>query len=236
MKMLLIGYGKMGRAIEKIALGLGHEVTGTADTFSELQRVKSKADVAIEFTEPEAVIKNLEYCFNAQLPVVCGTTGWHEKRKEAEARCLELNGGFFYSSNFSLGVNLFFHLNKALAKLMKNKGYIVSMEETHHTQKKDAPSGTAITIAEGIMENYEPKIPRWTLNEASSDELPIRSYRVDPMPGTHLVRYDSSIDSIEIKHTAHSREGFAKGAVLAAEWMAGKHGIFGMDDFLKDMV
>ena len=234
MKILLIGYGKMGKAIEAIALGRGHEVVAKPDTYQELINFKSKADVAIEFSQPEAVVNNLLFCFDHQIPVVCGTTGWLNKKNEIETACQQKQGGFFYASNFSLGVNLFFKLNDILAKLMEpHAEYNASIDETHHIQKKDAPSGTAITLAEGIIKN-QPLIKEWQLGETpDQDTLVINSFRIDPAPGTHVVKYRSVVDDIEIKHTAHSRQGFAQGAVLVAEWMVGKKGIYSMDDFLK---
>ncbi len=233
MNILLIGYGKMGKAIESIALQRGHSIVGRADTKEDLVKFDGAADVAIEFSQPEAAIENLHFCFEKKIPVVCGTTGWLHHLKEVELSCKEKNGGLFYASNYSLGVNLFFRLNAQLAKMMSQyPTYTVSIDETHHTQKKDAPSGTAITLAEGIINNI-PLIKEWHLGETNnSSSLVIHALRVDPAPGTHTVNYRSSIDDIEITHTAHSREGFAQGAVLVAEWMAGRKGIYSMDDFL----
>jgi 4-hydroxy-tetrahydrodipicolinate reductase len=234
MKVLLIGYGKMGRAIEAIAIGSGHEIVGKVDTYEELTRFNQKADVAIEFTQPESAVKNILYCFDHQLPVVCGTTGWLDQKNEIERLCVEKKGGFFYASNYSLGVNLFFRLTSYLAKVMKPyPHYKVSIDETHHTQKKDAPSGTAITLAERIIQE-QPLIKKWQSTETPDPtSLVIRSHRIDPAPGTHTVKYQSSVDDIEITHTAHSREGFAQGAVLVAEWMVNREGVYSMDDFLK---
>ncbi len=234
MNILLIGYGKMGKAIESIALQHGHQIVGKPDTKEELLHFNSSADVAIEFSQPEAVIENLKYCFDKKIPVVCGTTGWLGHRQELVADCLKKGGGFFYASNFSLGVNLFFKLNETLAKLMKPySNYKVSIDETHHTQKKDAPSGTAITLAEGVIKN-QPLIKEWHLGATQNQQaLVINSFRVDPAPGTHVVKYQSAVDDLEITHTAHSREGFAQGAVLVAEWMVGKKGVYSMDDFLN---
>ncbi|MBS1490745.1 MAG: 4-hydroxy-tetrahydrodipicolinate reductase [Bacteroidetes bacterium] len=233
MNILLIGYGKMGKAIEAIALSRGHAVF-KADNPQELNQITHPVDVAIEFSQPDAVVANLQFCFEKKIPVVCGTTGWLNRKEEMETYCFQKGGAFFYASNYSLGVNLFFKLNEYLAQLMNTqKGYDVSLNETHHTQKKDAPSGTAITLAQGIIKNYPPK-KEWALNETTNpDALVIRSYRIDPAPGTHEVRYTSTIDDLEIKHTAHSREGFARGALLVAEWLAGKKGVFSMDDYLK---
>jgi 4-hydroxy-tetrahydrodipicolinate reductase len=234
MRILLIGYGKMGRAIEVIAMGRGHEIIGKVDTYEELNRFNQKADVAIEFTQPESAVKNILYCFDHQIPVVCGTTGWLDQKSEIEHLCLEKKGGFFYASNYSLGVNLFFRLTSYLAKVMKPyPNYRISIDETHHTQKKDAPSGTAITLAERIILE-QPLIKKWQSTETQDpSSLVIRSQRIDPAPGTHKVKYQSSVDDIEITHTAHSREGFAQGAVLVAEWMANREGVYSMDDFLK---
>lgn len=234
MDILLIGYGKMGKAIEAIALQRGHQIVRKVDTREELFNFNSTADVAIEFSQPEAVIENLTFCFDKKIPVVCGTTGWLQHRQEIVVGCLKKGGGFFYASNFSLGVNLFFKLNEALAKLMKPYlTYKVSIGETHHTQKKDAPSGTAITLAEGIIKN-QPLIKEWHLGATQNQQaLVINSFRIDPAPGTHVVKYQSAVDDIEITHTAHSREGFAQGAVLVAEWMVGKKGVYSMDDFLN---
>ncbi len=233
MKLLLIGYGKMGKAIEAIAVAHGHNIVGTIDNQAELLQFNFPADVAIEFSQPDAVIKNLKFCFEKKIPVVCGTTGWLEKRNEIEMLCKQKGGTFFYASNFSLGVNIFFKLNEQLAKLMSGHRYEVSIDETHHTQKKDAPSGTAIILAEGIIKNF-PSKKEWALNETKNPEaLVINSFRVDPTPGTHTVKFQSGVDELSITHTAHSREGFALGAVMVAEWLAGKTGVYSMDDFLK---
>jgi 4-hydroxy-tetrahydrodipicolinate reductase len=234
MKILLIGYGKMGKIIEGIALNRGHEIAGTIDVGDPFSLFDKPADVAIEFTQPEAVVSNLKTCFDKGIPVVCGTTGWLHHKAEIEKYCLEKNGTFFYASNYSLGVNLFFKLNQLLARMMdRYPQYEISIDETHHTQKKDAPSGTAITLAEGVIKNLSRK-KEWMLGATDkSDALSIHSFRVDPAPGTHTVKYQSPIDDLEITHTAHSREGFALGAVLVAEWLANKKGVFTMDDFLQ---
>ncbi|MDB5272218.1 MAG: dapB [Chitinophagaceae bacterium] len=237
MNITLIGYGKMGKTIEQIALRRGHDVSYKIDQSNHdlLHQLNgSKTDVAIEFTQPEQAFDNLKYCLENGIPVVCGTTGWLEKRKEIEAICLHNKSAFFYASNYSVGVNIFFHLNKWLAQVMNGyPEYSIMTEEIHHTEKKDAPSGTSITLAEGILEYY-PGITTW-VNEAKSKstELPIVSKRIANVPGTHTIAYESSIDTIEIKHTAHSREGFALGAVLAAEFIKDKTGVFGMDDLLQ---
>lgn len=237
MKIALIGYGKMGKAIEAIAQSRGHEIVHRIDINSSHLLEKeylSQADVAIEFTTPETAFSNILKCFDANVPLVCGTTGWLEKLPEVKAICLEKHQAFLYASNFSIGVNIFFELNRRLAELMApQNAYSVSMEEIHHTQKKDAPSGTAITLAEQILE----KLPAKTgwVNKETKDPgmLGIVSKREDPAPGTHTIRYSSSIDDITITHTAHSREGFAAGAVTAAEWLKGKKGIFTMKDVLS---
>lgn len=237
MRILLLGYGKMGKTIEQIAIDRGHEVPFKIDyhNVSDLQNITADdVDVAIEFTQPESAYNNVKYCINHNIPVICGTTGWLEKKKELEQLCVDKNGAFFYSSNYSVGVNLFFYLNKILGKIMNNyPNYEIELEEIHHTEKKDAPSGTAITLAEGIMEQISTK-KNW-VNEASNQAelLPIISKREENVPGTHTIAYHSDVDSIEIKHTAHSRQGFALGAVVAAEWIVGKHGVLGMDDMLN---
>ncbi len=236
MKIALIGYGKMGKAIEEVAIKNGHEIILKISSqnisdfnFENLQL----ADVAIEFTNPHSAVDNLKKCFDANVPVVCGSTGWLNKWQEIENYCTEKNGALLFASNFSVGVNIFFELNKKLAALMNNRPeYNISIEEIHHTQKKDAPSGTAITLAEGILNNNQNK-EKWVLGETANNvELSITSQRIDPAPGTHIINYNSSIDSIEIKHTAHNRIGFASGAVLAAEFIKGKNGIFTIKDVL----
>lgn len=236
MNILLIGYGKMGQTIEKIALERSHAQPRIADA-GELQKVDlSGIDVAIEFTQPEAAYENIRHCIENGVPVVSGTTGWLDRKPEIEALIKEKNGAFFYASNFSVGVNLFFKLNKLLARMMDPfDSYTPDMEETHHIHKKDAPSGTAITLAEGLLENYRRK-KQWVLDTAASGNdqaLAIKAIREDEVPGTHTIRYHSDVDTIEIKHTAHNRTGFATGAVLAAEWIVDKKGVFGMNDMLN---
>jgi len=237
MKIALIGYGKMGKEIEQIAIGRGHTVVLKIDIDNQRDLTVSnlsKADVAIEFTTPVTATANYRICFEAGVPVVSGTTGWLEQKPMIENECLAKNGCFFYTSNFSLGMNLFFELNKILARMMKPfPQYEVSMTEIHHTQKLDAPSGTAITLAEGIIsENGSKK--SWTIEPPKSwEELHIESVRKDPYPGLHTVKYDSEVDYIEITHNAYSRKGLALGAVLAAEFCLGKKGIFTMSDLLK---
>lgn len=236
MKIALIGYGKMGKAIEAIATAKGHEIVHRIDLNSQHLLEKEhlgQADVAIEFTTPETAYSNILKCFEANVPVVCGTTGWLEKLPEIKAQCLEKHQAFLYASNFSVGVNIFFEINKRLAELMASQPqYDVQMEEIHHTQKKDAPSGTAITLAEQILEKLDRKTG-WVNKSADQPEsLSIISKREDPAPGTHSITYTSEIDDISITHTAHSREGFAAGAVVAATWLFGKKGIFTMKDVL----
>ena len=237
MKIALIGYGKMGKAIEEIALERNHIVPlkidiNNIDSFTKENLLQ--CDVAIEFTGPHSAVENISKCLDAGIPVVSGSTGWLEQWPLIKNKCEILNGALLYASNFSVGVNIFFELNKKLAQLMsKQKEYAVSMEEIHHTQKKDAPSGTAITLAEQVLENINGKT-KW-VNEIAThpQELSIISKRIDPAPGTHSIRYSSAIDDIEIIHTAHSRTGFATGAVLAAEFLAGKKGIYTMRDVLN---
>jgi len=230
-KILLIGYGKMGKVIEQLALHRGHEIVGKIDPGFEGSF--PAADVAIEFTQPESAVDNIKKCIDQKIPVVSGTTGWLERKDEVFQYCHDQNGSFFYASNFSLGVNLFFFLNEQLARLMNGRpDYEVSIEEVHHTQKKDAPSGTAISLAEGILKNLHHKT-NWTIGEnAREHEIAIKSKRIDPVPGTHTVLYHSTADDLEIRHTAHSRAGFALGAVLVAEWLPGKKGVQRMNDFL----
>jgi len=231
MKIALLGYGKMGQAIEKIALERGHEIVLRKDEFNTYEGL-SNADVAIDFSIPAVAVSNISSCFYENVPVISGTTGWLEHYDEMVSLCKEKNGAFISSSNFSLGVNLFFELNEYLAKMMsKFNTYKVQMEEIHHTQKLDAPSGTAISLAKGVIENS--LYTNWTLEEPKTNEIHIEAKRIGTVPGTHTVTYNSPIDAIEIKHTAHNREGFALGAVIAAEWIVGKKGIFTMKDVLN---
>jgi 4-hydroxy-tetrahydrodipicolinate reductase len=236
MKIAIIGYGKMGKTIEALALAKGHEVVLriTDRNLSDLTTENlKKADVAIEFTTPLSAFDNISLCMLSGVPVVSGTTAWLDKLEAAKAICAQTKGAFFYASNFSIGVNIFFALNKYLAEMMeKYEDYNPTMEEIHHTQKLDAPSGTGITLAEGLLEKISRK-SKW-VNEATTvaDELALVSKRIDKVPGTHSVNYSSAIDTIEISHVAHSREGFAKGALNAAEWIVGKQGFFGMNDML----
>jgi len=230
MKIALLGYGKMGKVIEQIALERGHEIVLKKDqnnTFDGLEN----ADVAIDFSVPDSAVTNISTCLENGIPVISGTTGWLVNYQNMVDLCQKNNGSFIYASNFSLGVNVFFELNDYLAKIMANlKQYQVSMEEIHHTQKLDAPSGTAITLAEGIIKNTN--YSQWTLENPKANEIQIEAKRIENVPGTHSIFYDSTVDQIEIKHTAHSREGFALGAVVAAEWLVGKKGVFSMKDVL----
>lgn len=237
MKIALLGYGKMGKEIEKIAVSRGHEIVlkVNVDNAKDLtiDNLK-KADAAIEFSTPETAYSNIQKCFEANVPVVVGTTGWLHKIEEVKNSAANEGKGFFYASNFSIGVNVFFEINKKLAQLMAPyKEYSIDMEEIHHTQKLDAPSGTAITLAEGIMENNARK-NKWVNESTTTDShLEIISKRIENIPGTHTVVYNSPIDEIYIRHTAHNRQGFALGAVVAAEFMKGKSGYYGMNDLLK---
>ena len=231
MRIALFGYGKMGQMIEQIAINRGHEIVAKIDENTQDIDFNSM-DVAIDFSMPEAAFGNITKCFNHNVPVISGTTGWLDKYEDAITLCNDKKGAFIYASNFSLGVNIFFELNNYLAKMMQNlPEYKVSLEEIHHTQKLDAPSGTAITLAEGVIANSN--YSEWKLDNSTDTILPITSKRIGKVPGTHTVDYDSVVDSISIKHTAHNREGFALGAVTAAEWIIGKSGVFTMRDVLN---
>ena len=232
-----MGYGKMGKVIEKVAQSRGHNIVARIDLdnrqeFDNLSA--SQIDAFIEFSHPSSAFQNVKSCLEKGVPVVCGTTGWLEQKPEIEALTIQKGGAFFWSSNYSIGVNLFFELNKKLAQLMSpQQQYTASTTEIHHTEKKDSPSGTAITIAEGIIENY-PNKNQWVNNEIPAEnEVAIWSAREGKVAGTHIVKYISDIDQIEISHVAHGREGFALGAVIAAEWIVGKKGIFGMKELLE---
>ncbi len=237
MKIALIGYGKMGKEIERIALERGHEVVLKIDINNQneltLENIK-KADAAIEFTIPSSAIANYNLCFDAGIPVVSGTTGWLGEKEKVHSSCRMKNGTFFYASNFSIGVNIFFSINEKLAQLMAPRNeYKVEMKEIHHTQKLDAPSGTAITLAEGIIKNIPGKT-KWVNQPTNKqEEVGIISEREGQVPGYHAIRYESAVDTIEIIHNAKSRAGFALGAVLAAEFCFGKKGILGMNDLLN---
>ena len=231
MKIALLGYGKMGKEIEKIALSRGHEIVLKKNKHTNFDDL-NKADVAIDFSLPTTAVENISTCLNLNIPVVSGTTGWLEHFNEMSNLCKSKNGAFLYASNFSVGVNVFFELNNYLAKMMKHlNNYNVSMEEIHHTQKLDAPSGTAISLASGIIENS--KYNNWTLDNPTENEIQITAKRIENIPGTHRVFYRSEVDEIEIKHEAFSREGFALGAVIAAEWILNKKGIYSMKDVLN---
>ena len=231
MKIALLGYGRMGRAIENIAKNRGHEIVAKIDK-DEIEGTLEHANVAINFSIPDAAVNNIFSALSLKIPVVCGTTGWLEDLKKVTDFTTKNDTAFLYASNFSIGVNLFFKLNEQLAKIMNNQSeYKVNIEEIHHIHKLDAPSGTAITLAEGIIENS--KSSDWSLSTDKSDEIQIDAIREGEVPGTHNVTYESSIDAISIKHEAHNREGFALGAVVAAEWIVGKKGIFKMNDVLN---
>lgn len=244
MKIALLGYGKMGQIIERFALDRGHEIVLkiTVDNKEDLTESNlRKADVAIDFSAPDAALDNIYACFTANLPIVVGTTGWYGQLQEVKNECLTSNNTLLYGSNFSIGVNIFFHLNKVLAKVMNNfPAYEVQVEEIHHTQKLDSPSGTAMTIAEGIIDNLDRKT-EW-VNELvgtpfeeilKKEELLIESHRIESVPGTHTVVYSSEVDEIEFKHTAHSRSGFALGAIVAAEWLEHRQGFYNITDIFN---
>jgi 4-hydroxy-tetrahydrodipicolinate reductase len=230
MKIALFGYGKMGKTIERLALAKGHSIVYVSDADDQKGNL-SDADVAIEFSIPESAANNIGRCFEQGIPVVCGTTGWLEQYKDVLKLCESRNGSFIYASNFSVGVNLFFNLNEYLARLMKPwSDYEASLEEIHHTEKLDAPSGTAISLAEGILKHSEKK--QWALDGDKSDDLNISAKRIPDEKGTHTVTYASKNDEITIAHHAHTRDGFGMGAILAAEWLIGKKGVFSMKDVL----
>ncbi len=241
MKIALLGYGKMGQIIEHFALERGHEIVLKINIDNQEDLTVAnlrKADVAIDFSTPNAAIDNIYACFDANLPIVVGTTGWYGQLQEVKNDCLERNNALLYGSNFSIGVNLFFHVNKVLAQVMNNfPAYEVQVEEIHHTQKLDSPSGTAMTLAEGIIDNLDRK-SEW-VNElvgipfedvVKKEQLLIESHRIENIPGTHTVVYSSEVDEIEFKHTAHSRSGFALGAVVAAEWLEKRQGFYNITD------
>ncbi|MEM7085416.1 MAG: 4-hydroxy-tetrahydrodipicolinate reductase [Bacteroidota bacterium] len=230
MNIALLGYGKMGKTIERLALQKGHHIVYRSSR-NRSEGELSQADVAIEFSVPATAVENITRCFELQIPVVSGTTGWLAAMNEVLKKCESSNGSFIYASNFSIGVNLFFNLNEKLAQLMQPwKDYEVDIKEVHHTQKLDAPSGTAITIAEGILKYSEKE--KWELNANSIADLSIKAERVEDVKGTHIVNYRSEVDTITIKHEAHTRDGFAMGAIIAAEWLEGKTGVYSMNDVL----
>ncbi|MBD1397567.1 4-hydroxy-tetrahydrodipicolinate reductase [Pontibacter sp. JH31] len=237
MRILLIGYGKMGKTIEQMALAKGHQIAGTidhtnADTLSSY--TPENTDVAIEFTHPEAAFGNISYCLTQGIPVVSGSTGWLDSYSDAVQLCLQNKGAFFYASNYSVGVNLFFHFNEYIAsKMQAYKEYQVSIREIHHLQKVDKPSGTGITTAEGILASF-PDLTGWAADDDSDNaKLNIISEREPDVVGTHIVTYESEVDKIELGHIAHSRAGFAEGALMAAEWLQGREGVYGMKDMLN---
>lgn len=235
MNIALLGYGKMGKEIEAIALQRGHSIVlkvdeTNASTFTNEQL--KQADVAIEFSTPHTVISNIKKCFEVNVPIVVGTTGWYDNFSEIEKECTSKNGGLFHATNFSLGVNLFFKVNSYLAELMnKYNSYHVEMEEIHHIHKLDKPSGTAITLANQIIDKIDRK-HKWSIKDNNSDTLFIKDVREGEVPGTHIIKYQSDVDDIEIMHKAHNRKGFALGAVVAAEYIKGKIGIFTMNDLI----
>ncbi|MEQ8627803.1 4-hydroxy-tetrahydrodipicolinate reductase [Ekhidna sp.] len=235
MNIALIGYGKMGKAIEQIALKAGHSISCIVHSSDNLPLLaQSDVDVAIEFTQPESAFENLSFCINNNIPVISGTTGWIDRLQEIERLCKDKEGTFLYASNFSIGVNLFFELNNWLADKMAQLDFTPAMKEVHHTEKKDSPSGTAITLAEGIIASH-PSIEGW-INEESADskKLGIVSERTPNVPGTHTVSYSSPLESIDITHTVHDRSVFAEGVVKVAEWIHQKKGVFTMSDFIND--
>ena len=231
MKLALLGYGRMGKAIEQIALERGHQIVCKMDKDQSEGQLEG-ADAAINFSVPDSAVDNISKALHHSIPVVCGTTGWLDAYGEVTQTAVEKDTAFLYASNFSIGVNLFFKLNKILAKMMRqNQDYKVAMEEIHHIHKLDAPSGTAITLAEGIIENSD--LSQWKLEDNGPDTVSIQSFREGEILGTHSVKYVSPIDEITIEHKAHNRKGFALGAVIAAEWIADKKGIFKMEDVLN---
>jgi 4-hydroxy-tetrahydrodipicolinate reductase len=235
MKILLIGHGKMGKSIEEFAIQREHSLVATVDVNDTLMpTLAEQADVAIEFTHPDSAFENIKFCLEHNLPILSGTTGWLDRMPEIEKICKDNNGTFLYASNFSIGVNLFFKLNKFLAKLISPQDhYKPSITEVHHTHKKDAPSGTAITLAEGIINEHE-KYSSWKNDTKPNDgEIPIASERIGEIPGTHKITYKSEVDQISIEHEAFSRDGFVQGAVFVAEWLPSQKGIVNIDDFLK---
>lgn len=234
MKIALLGYGRMGKTIEEIAKNRGHKIVLKVSDGIENSDL-TKVDVAIDFSVPNAAFKNITTCFKAGVPVVSGTTGWLGDYEKATKICSEENSAFIYASNFSLGVNVFFELNRKLAGMMQGlEDYSVEIEEIHHTKKLDAPSGTAISLAEQIIHENK-QLRGWQLDSADENKIPIHAKRIEDVPGTHVVSYDSEIDTIEIKHTAKSRQGFALGAVVAAEYLQDKTGIYSMKDVLADL-
>ena len=231
MKIALLGYGKMGKIIEKLAVKKGHTIVSRINQYSSKEEIL-KADIAIEFSTPQAAVSNIKFCLENDIPIVSGTTGWLAHYDKMIKLCKNRNGSFIYASNFSIGVNLFFSINEYVLNLMEPwKDYQVSIEEVHHNQKLDTPSGTAVTLAEEIIRNSDKK--NWELNGTEAENINITAKRINDIKGTHIINYDSNIDTILIKHEAHSRDGFALGAILAAEWLVDKKGIFTMKDVLQ---
>jgi 4-hydroxy-tetrahydrodipicolinate reductase len=231
MKIALLGYGKMGKIIEKLAVKKGHTIVSRINQYSSKEEIL-KADIAIEFSTPQAAVLNIKFCLENNIPIVSGTTGWLAHYDKMIKLCENRNGSFIYASNFSIGVNLFFSINEYVSNLMEPwKDYQVSIEEVHHNQKLDTPSGTAVTLAEEIIRNSDKK--NWELNGTEAENINITAKRINDIKGTHIINYDSNIDTILIKHEAHSRDGFALGAILAAEWLVDKKGIFTMKDVLQ---
>jgi 4-hydroxy-tetrahydrodipicolinate reductase len=232
MNIALLGYGRMGQTIEQIAIKRGHKIVLKVDKDDTGYDI-TKADVAIDFSIPDVAFNNISNCLNKQVPVISGTTGWLHDYDKAVALCKEKKGAFIYASNYSLGVNIFFELNKVLAKMMSNlKQYDISLEEIHHTKKLDAPSGTAISLANDIIDKHN-TYENWSLDAGNETTIPIIAKRIEDVPGTHTVTYESDVDTIKMEHIAHSRDGFALGAVIAAEWIVGKTGVFTMNDVLN---
>lgn len=231
MKIALLGYGKMGKIVEKLAVKKGHTIVSRINQYSSKEEIL-KADIAIEFSTPQAAVSNIKFCLENDIPIVSGTTGWLAHYDKMIKLCKNRNGSFIYASNFSIGVNLFFSINEYVSNLMESwKDYQVSIEEVHHNQKQDIPSGTAVTLAEEIIRNSDKK--NWELNGTEAENINITAKRKNDIKGTHIINYDSNIDTISIKHEAHSRDGFALGAILAAEWLVNKKGIFTMKDVLQ---
>ncbi|WP_111306864.1 4-hydroxy-tetrahydrodipicolinate reductase [Confluentibacter sediminis] len=232
MNIALLGYGRMGQTIEQIAIKRGHKIVLKVDKDDTHYDI-TKADVAIDFSIPDVAFNNISMCLNNRVPVISGTTGWLENYEKAVALCKEKKGAFIYASNYSLGVNIFFELNKVLAKMMSNLNqYHISLEEIHHTKKLDAPSGTAISLANDIISNHH-AYKNWALDSGNETIIPIKAKRIEDVPGTHTITYKSDVDTITMEHIAHNRDGFALGAVIAAEWIVGKTGIFTMSDVLN---
>lgn len=232
MNIALVGYGKMGEKIEELALERGHSISHKINSHNK-EEDWSNCDLAIEFSHPDAAVDNIYRAIESKTPIVVGTTGWHEKFEEIQLKIIETNGALFYASNFSLGVNIFYQINQTLARLMSvQNSYKVKIEETHHTQKLDAPSGTAIVLADQIIANHS-AYSEWSMEAKEKNDIPIVSKRIDNVTGDHVIRYQNEIDNIEIKHSAKNRNGFALGAILAAEFLINRKGIYSMNDLLN---